>query len=83
MGVSARGQRGRRRGRGRWGAVLQPTPHLGGERGGGRAEPPGVAKCPPQLPGPERLAWVLSGATGWCSGWGEPSCGGSRRRRVW
>lgn len=68
MGVSARGQQG-----GGGGLSCSQLPIS-------RAGPPGVAKCPPQLPGPERLAWVLSGATGWCSGWGGTFLqGGSRR----
>ena len=48
-----------------------------------RARPPGVAKCPPRLPGPGILAWVLSGATGWCRGWGQPpqAEGGGNRKR--
>lgn len=71
MGVSARGQRG-----GRGGLSCSQFPIS-------RAGPPGVAKCPPQLPGPERLPWVLSGATGWCSGWwGESLPAGEGRGGV-
>ena len=46
------------------------------------AGPPGVVKVSPQLPGPEMLAWVLSGATGWSRGWGEPFCGQGDRGGV-
>lgn len=68
MGVSA----GRT---GEGGAVLRPTPRLKGQ-------PTWSGQAPAPLPGPERLARVLSGATGWCTGLGGAFLAGVGRTEV-
>lgn len=68
MGVSA----GRT---GEGGAVLRPTPCLKGQ-------PTWSGQAPSPLPGPERLAQILSGATDWCTGLGGAFLAGVGRTEV-